>query len=75
MIEKQSICAKLDPHTVERIDELADRFYPWCEGRSTVIRTLLHLVFALEAAGTIKLDLPGIQKVLDTRYARKLKKQ
>lgn len=61
---KQNIGVKLDAATLARIDELVESFYPFCEGRSALIRVLVEVALTSIDSGTIKFDLKAIQDLL-----------
>jgi hypothetical protein len=52
-IERVAIAAKLDAETLCRIDEYVERFSPFCESRSAMVRILLETMIAAIDSGVL----------------------
>jgi len=63
-IEKMNVTAKLEAEVVSRIDGLVERFRPFCEGRSSMMRILLKVAIAGIDAGKIPNTMSGLQNYL-----------
>lgn len=68
----QPIAVKLDAATLVRLDDLAEKFYPFCEGRSALIRILLQVALASIDNGSLRFDLESIQALLSAPRTPKL---
>lgn len=58
------LSAKVDARLAVRVDEFAQRFAPFIDGRSQAIRILLELAFAAIDQGILPNTLEGWQAVL-----------
>jgi hypothetical protein len=52
-VERICISAKLDAETICRIDEYVERFSPFCESRSSMVRILLETSIAAIDSGAV----------------------
>lgn len=55
---------KLRSLTIDRIDADVQRFAPFCEGRSAIVRLLIDVAYAAVDRGMVPWDLAGVQGVL-----------
>lgn len=57
------VAGKVDARTIASLDALVERFQPFCDGRSSMIRILLETVTLAIDNGTLEFDLDSVKRL------------
>jgi hypothetical protein len=70
------VSIKLDAQTLQAVDGQVEKYYPFCEGRSSFLRVVIQIAMQAVADGRLPFELEDIQRELSQpRAPRRIRRR